>query len=184
MITLRHARPDEKRKAYEWLCHSDITASCMGPPDFPGQPVPDWEQFQEDFQDFYFSKEGRDKGSVMVIEHNGDEIGCVCYACYHVKNRKAEIDIWMRSSEYCGKGYGSRSIKMLMEYLRDARGLHQFIIRPSERNTRAIRAYEKAGFRRPPDKNAAVRRFLKEEYLEELGPGDYGPDETAVLILE
>jgi len=52
------------------------------------------------------------------------------------------------------------------------------------KNRQAIRAYEKAGFKRVPDKDAAIQAYLRSDYLEAYGPGDYGFDQTAVLTCE
>jgi diamine N-acetyltransferase len=63
----------------------------------------------EDFEDFYYQEENRDKGLVMVIQLNDEEIGCLCYACFHLKPQKAELDIWLKGKEYCGMGYGTNA---------------------------------------------------------------------------
>lgn len=173
---------DEKEKAYRWLCLSDTASMHMGPPDFPETEIPDREQFEADFEDFYFLESGQDRGSVMIIEKDGEEIGCLCYACFHLKGRSAELDIWLRERKLCGNGFGSAALKELVRYLEKEKGIRRFIIRPSEKNTRAIRAYEKAGFRRVEDKMETVRDYLLEEYLEEYGSGDYGYENTAVLV--
>jgi len=183
MISIRHATLDEKYKTYEWLCLSDTTALHMGEPDYPESPIPDWDQFQSDFKDFYYQKEHVDLGAVMIISNNEDEIGCLCYACFHLYPKAAELDIWLNKLEHCGKGYGSIALRKLVEYLK-YKGFEKFIIRPSEKNTRAIRAYEKAGFKRVQDKIATIKDYLLPEFLDVYGDGDYGFQNTAVLVLE
>lgn len=32
----------------------------------------------------------------MIIQDGDEEIGCVCYACFHLKPQKAELDIWLK----------------------------------------------------------------------------------------
>jgi RimJ/RimL family protein N-acetyltransferase len=184
VITIRHARLDEKKKTYEWLCLSDTTGMCMGPPDYPEHPVPDWKQFQEDFEDFYYCEAGQHLGSVMIIENDNEGIGCLCYACFHLRPKTAELDIWLNRKEHCGKGWGTVALRLLVKYLKTEKDIAEFIIRPSEKNIRAIRAYEKAGFSRAEDKERAVKEYLLEGYLEKYGNGDYGFDDTAVLVLE
>lgn len=184
MITLRHALPDEKRKTYEWLCLSDTTSWHMGEPDYPENPVFGWEQFQEDFEDFYYQTEGQEKGSVMIILNDGEEIGAVCYACFHLRPQAAELDIWIKSQKLCGKGCGTEALKQLISYLKESFGIRDFIIRPSEKNARAVRAYQKAGFNKVSDKRVTVKSYIKPEYRELYAHGDYGWDDTAVLTLE
>lgn len=183
MISLRHATLEEKHKTYEWLCLSDTTNLHMGEPYYPESPIPEWEEFQNDFEDFYFQTEHQDLGSVMIISNEDLEIGCLCYACFHLVSKAAELDIWLNKLENCGKGYGTAALRKMIEYLKE-KGIEKFIIRPSEKNTRAIRAYEKAGFRRVDDKMGAVKSYLLPEYLDLYGDGDYGFDNTAVLVLE
>ena len=184
MLQIRHAILSEKKKVYRWLCLSDTTSMHMGEPDYPESPVPDWDQFQSDFEDFYFKKDGDDRGSVMIIENDNEEIGCLCYTCFHLKIRRAELDIWLKAKKYCGNGCGSQAVKRLLEYLSDTKGINKFLIRPSEKNKNAIAAYNKAGFVRPPDRKKAVEEYLREEYMELYGVGDYGFESTAVLVKE
>lgn len=184
MISLRHATLDDKRKSYEWLCLSDTTSSHMGAPDYPENPIFTWEEFQEAFEDFYYTEEQKEQGAVMIAKHNDEEIGCLCYACFHLQPNSAELDIWFKSESVCGKGYGSKALKELIDYLHSTLNIKKFIIRPSEKNIRAVKSYEKAGFTRVTDKAATIKEYFKEEYFKEHGSGDYGYENTAVLILE
>lgn len=184
MISIRHATLAEKDKTYEWLCLSDTASLHMGAPDYPEHPIPNWEQFQNDFENFYYQKEHRDLGSVMIISNNTEEIGCLCYACFHLNPGSAELDIWLNKIEHCGKAYGTVALRKLVEYLKTEVGIKKFIIRPSEKNIRAIRSYEKAGFTRVKDKLTAIKAYLLPEYLDVHGEGDYGFQDTAVLVLE
>jgi len=156
----------------------------MGAPDYPENPIPDWEAFQEGFEDFYYLPDGKTKGSVMIIESDDEEIGCLCYACFHLKPNMAELDIWLKAQSYCGKGLGAQALEELISYLNQTFGVNKYIIRPSERNVRAIRAYEKAGFRRIEDKEKTLEEYYKKEFIEQYGDGDYGLEETAILVLE
>lgn len=184
MIKIRHATQDEKQKTYEWLCLSNTAQMHMGEPDYPESPIPDQKQFNEDFEDFYYLKDGIRRGSVMIIENDSEEIGCLCYACFHLKDNSAELDIWMKDLKYCGKGFGPIAIKLLIEYLKVNLSINRFIIRPSEKNINAIKAYERAGFVRTTDKQKTIADYLQPEYIEVYGAGDYGINQTAVLTLE
>ena len=75
---IRHALIDEKRKTYEWMCLSDTAAAHMGGAEFSANPIPTWEEFQEAFEDWYYTKDGRKFGSVMIIFNENKEIGCTC----------------------------------------------------------------------------------------------------------
>jgi aminoglycoside 6'-N-acetyltransferase len=61
--------------------------------------------------------------------------------------RHAGIDLFLDSAEH-GKGYGPEAIRLVCHFLFDERGHHRITIDPSAANTRAIRSYEKVGFKR------------------------------------
>jgi diamine N-acetyltransferase len=184
MINIRHANISEKEKTYRWLCLSDTANLHMGIPDYPESPIPDWVQFQNEFEDFYYLESGRQKGSMMIIESDKEEIGCLCYACFHLRPDSAELDIWLKEKRYCGKGFGPQALHLLVQYVAEKQNVKKFIIRPSEKNIRAIAAYEKVGFIRTRNKENTIRKYLKHTYLKKYGAGDYGFRNTAVLIME
>lgn len=184
MLTIRHATLADKPVTYEWLCRSDTTSLHMGPPDYPDNPVPSREQFERDFEDFYFLPEGRRQGSVILIEREEEPIGCLCYACFHLQSGAAELDIWLKARRLCGHGLGTEALGLLIGHLRRELGIDRFLIRPSARNARAIRAYEKVGFVVRVEKLPVLRSFLKEEFWDAYGCGDYGLEGTAVLTMD
>jgi aminoglycoside 6'-N-acetyltransferase len=60
--------------------------------------------------------------------------------------RHAGIDIFL-SSRFQGRGLGTDAVRTLARYLLDIRGHHRLTIDPAAANTRAIRTYEKVGFK-------------------------------------
>lgn len=58
----------------------------------------------------------------------------------------ASIDIAVRAA-WQGQGIGPEAIRTLARYLIDVRGYHRLTIDPAAHNTRAIRAYERVGFK-------------------------------------
>jgi RimJ/RimL family protein N-acetyltransferase len=94
-------------------------------------------------------------------------VGQVNYNDIHERGgrRRTELDIWMRCEACCGKEYGTDALDALCRHLHERFGVAEFMVQPSARNPRAIRAYEKAGFRRldlPIDEARAL-----------WGPSDY-----------
>ena len=61
--------------------------------------------------------------------------------------RHAGMDIFL-SSECHGQGLGADAIRTLARHLIDGRGHHRLTIDPAVANERAIRCYERVGFRR------------------------------------
>jgi aminoglycoside 6'-N-acetyltransferase len=75
---------------------------------------------------------------VFAIEVDGELAGSY---------RHAGIDIFM-SAPFQGRGLGTDAVRTLARWLFDTRGHHRLTIDPAAANARAIRAYEKVGFRR------------------------------------
>ncbi len=63
-------------------------------------------------------------------------------------DRIAEIGIVIGVKEYWGKGYGTDAMRVLMRLAFDTMNLHRLWLRVFDFNPRAIRSYEKCGFRR------------------------------------
>jgi RimJ/RimL family protein N-acetyltransferase len=171
LITLRPARDSDRRAIYQWLAQSDLTPSMLGPPDFCDAPAPDWDQFCRDYGPHFFDGTREEIGRSFIIESGGQAVGHVNYDGMVLARRFAELDIWLRSTEVCGRGYGSDALLALTRHLLETFGIIDFILRPSRRNGRAIRAYAKAGFFMLP--------LTNEEQAERYGPGDYS--DTVVM---
>jgi aminoglycoside 6'-N-acetyltransferase len=84
----------------------------------------------------------------FVIEADGEVVGAIQY---HEEDdpmyRHAGIDIFLTTSRH-GQGLGTEAIRLLARHLFEERGHHRLTIDPATDNAAAIRAYEKAGFRR------------------------------------
>jgi aminoglycoside 6'-N-acetyltransferase len=91
---------------------------------------------------------GRDDVTVLTIEHQGRPIGAVQF---HEQDdpsyRHAGVDLFV-SSAWQGKGVGGEAVKAVAKHLFQSRGHHRLVIDPAASNLRAIRAYEKVGFRK------------------------------------
>lgn len=168
---LRPATFADRRTVHAWAACSDLTSSMLGPPNFPDAPVPTWEEFCADYQSHFFDGSQPNAGRSFIIEVDGKPVGHINYDRMNERPSFAELDIWMRDASCCGHGWGAQAIMMLCEQLHAQFGVNEFILRPSARNTRAVRSYARAGFVRLPltnDEQAAI-----------YGPGDY--NDTVVL---
>ena len=167
LVTLRPATLADRRAVWEWIACSDLTASMMGPPEFAENPVPTWEQFCADYLPHFFDGSRPDArgGRSFIIEHEDQAVGHISYDCRPPRESFAELDMWMRDSSCCGRGFGSDALRSLSAHLHEALGIREMILRPSARNSRAIRSYEKAGFTRLD--------LSQEEQARRYGPGEY-----------
>jgi aminoglycoside 6'-N-acetyltransferase len=69
------------------------------------------------------------------------------------------LDQFIGETEYWGKGYGTKLIKMLTQYLTTTRKATKIVMDPQQWNERAIRCYEKCGF-------VKKKELLNHEYHE------------------
>ena len=97
-------------------------------------------------------------GSRMIIEYNGLPIG---YAqAYRVSGEMFNeydypddghivfaMDQFIGEPECWNKGIGSSFLKMMAAYLKENMAAERVLLDPHQNNSRAIRAYEKAGFK-------------------------------------
>lgn len=152
---------------YDWLADSDLTATMLGEPIFPDEPVPSWEEFCEDHTPHFFDGGITEQGRCFIMQVNDEDVGQIYFNDIETKDgiKRVELDMWMCAEKYCGKGYGSDALNTLCEFLAKRFGVEQFMVQPSARNRRARRAYEKAGF---------VRADVPlEEAVRDWGPNDY-----------
>ncbi len=88
-----------------------------------------------------------DSESCFIIELGADAIGIIqCAEESDPMYEHAGIDISLHS-DWQGKGLGLDAIRTLAEHLIDARGHHRLTIDPAAHNARAIKAYERVGFK-------------------------------------
>ena len=83
-----------------------------------------------------------------MIEVQGSVAGLIQYSEENEPDyRHAGIDIAV-GSRWQGRGIGPDAIRALARHLFEERGHHRLTIDPAAANERAIRAYERVGFRR------------------------------------
>ena len=180
LIELVPATLDERRKVYEWCFHSETSKSHSGPPDYPDIEIPAFEEFcYEDYVDFFFTGERAEAGRGFMILREGEAIGFLSYTSYHLKAHFTEFDIWIGSEANCGKGFGTEALRLLADYMGETMGIREIIMRPSNKNMRAVNSYKKAGF---VESGKSPDYYMPVEYISQFGEGDYGEGKTALLI--
>jgi RimJ/RimL family protein N-acetyltransferase len=172
-VTLRPSRESDRHDVFHWLAESDVTPSMMGPPLFPEVPAPTWDDFNLDYGPNFFDGSTLEVASSYIIEVAGESVGQVNYEIRDNPARHAELDIWLRSLADTSHGYGSDALVALTDHLSRSLGVDTFLIRPSARNPRAIRAYQKAGF--------IVVPMSAREQVDRYGAGEY---EDAVVLVK
>lgn len=146
-VSLRRARLIDRQRIYEWLTQSDLTSNMMGPPLYPDQALPTLDEFSADYVNSYFDGTRPYAGRMFVIVQGGDEVGAVSHGAIDLGNDVVEVDIWLAERRLTSRGLGSEALILLADWLQANYGVNRFLVRPSRRNVRALRAMRRAGFR-------------------------------------
>lgn len=100
------------------------------------------------------------------VKRTGRLIGVCQLTAIHAVNRSADLQIRIGEAASRGKGYGSEAVRLLLAFgFRDL-NLHRIALQVFATNTRAIRTYERAGFRREGTLRDAV--FIDGHYVDVL----------------
>lgn len=99
----------------------------------------------------------KEKINAGLIEFKNQSIGYIQYfnikpyeKDYELQNTQNiwAIDMWIGEPDFWEKGIGSKSLKLLVNYIFKNLGAKKIIIDPHTDNPRAIHVYEKVGFKK------------------------------------
>jgi aminoglycoside 6'-N-acetyltransferase len=134
-VTLRPTRPDDLERLREILLEPSVSRWWGGPRDDPDFDVAvDWLDGDETDTKFIIELDGVTVGSIQTAEELEPDY------------RHAGIDLFLTSAAQ-GQGLGTDAIRTVARWLFEVRGHHRITIDPSAANERAIRAYQRVGFR-------------------------------------
>jgi len=85
---------------------------------------------------------------LIIVNETSMPIGSVYLRDIDHDNDKAEFGIFIGEDSARGMGYGSEATRLICKYGFEQLYLHKIILRVFEYNSAAIRAYERAGFKR------------------------------------
>jgi aminoglycoside 6'-N-acetyltransferase len=133
VVTLRPLRADDHDALREVLRDPSVVAvwDTRGPEVSTAELLagePGWHVFAIEI-------DGEFAGSIQASEENDDP-----------DYRHAGIDVFM-STRFQGRGAGTDAVRTVARWLIEERGHHRITIDPAANNARAIRTYEKVGFR-------------------------------------
>ena len=86
----------------------------------------------------------------FIIEHGARRIGEIQYAHQYPGTEyewSAGVDLFIGEPDARDRGLGTEAVRTMLRYLFEVKRCHRVTIDPEVANARAIRCYEKAGFR-------------------------------------
>lgn len=109
-------------------------------------------QIKEDWKPHYFSDKSPYSGRCFAILKGntpiGNPIGMINHSRIDRDNRSTDIDMVIGQKKDWGQGYGTDALRTFVRYLFDRFELNRIWLGAYTYNKRAIRAYEKAGFKK------------------------------------
>ena len=114
----------------------------------------------------------------IKLQNDWKLIGDIGFAVVDQHERSAELGIFIGEKQYWNKGYGTQAMSLMVAYGFQTLNLNRIFLRVFETNLRAIRCYEKAGFKQEGRLRQAhfsngtyidvlVMSILKEEWMKE-----------------
>ena len=111
--------------------------------------------------------------SIIDLETN-ELIGSCGFSDIDFVNQIAETGIFIGDKNHWNKGYGTEALSLLLDYGFKALNFHNVMLRVFEYNKRAIKSYEKIGFRQIGIRRQALHRNLEKHNIVYM---DILPDE-------
>lgn len=138
-VVLRALEKEDLDRCLKWINDMDVV-KLAGPLRFPKSKVEEEKWFEKTIND--------DKNRVLAIEANGKHIGNVGLHNIDFRNRNVMLGIMIGEPDYWNKGHGEDAIKALISFAFKEMNLHRIFLYVREDNKRAIRCYEKCGFKK------------------------------------
>ncbi|MAS06975.1 MAG: GNAT family N-acetyltransferase [Ahrensia sp.] len=138
-VTLRRARPSDVDARFALGRDSGITELYGLDPDA-------LRRFDRDTAEAWVRRLS-EHPCAWIIEHDGSLIGEVRLDRIDRTDRRASLAIGIADPALLGKGLGTEAARLALAHAFETLGLHRISVRVLARNGRAIRSYEKCGFR-------------------------------------
>lgn len=134
-LTLEKFTPDILEKSWDWLNDEEIKQLTQTP------------NFTKEEQRIWYNElEKNPNYSVKGIKYDGKIIGVVGLKKINLESKQAEYFGYIGEKEYWGKGLSSKIFTLIIKECREI-GINYLYLNVIPENKRAIRAYEKAGFK-------------------------------------
>jgi RimJ/RimL family protein N-acetyltransferase len=136
-VILRPLERGDLERCVRWINDPDVTR-------YLGKTFP-FSFYQEEK---WFEKMSEDKNTkIFAIEVDGTHIGTIGLHDMNRKDNNVDLGILIGEKEYWGKGCGTDAIKTLLRFVFHQMNFHRVYLTVYDFNKRAIRCYEKCGFK-------------------------------------
>ena len=116
---------------------------------------------EEEIEERFFTPQ-KDGSRYLILNEKQVPIGTVGYRDVNLPARSAVLFIVIGESDYWNRGYGTDALKVLIDYLFYQWNFHRLSLDLWDGNLRALKAYEKLGFK--VEGRLRQARFVLGEY--------------------
>jgi len=106
------------------------------------------KEFFKNWNSCYLNSKKANSGKCFWVWVDKKRIGQITYNEIDTKNKKVELDILIGNRKNMGMGYGSDALKTLIRHLFKKFSINKIWIEARANNPRAIKAYQKSGFKK------------------------------------
>jgi len=140
-IRLRAAERYDLPRFVEWLNDPEVTAGLS-------MYLPLSQADEDAWFDQMLVKPADEHPMVIEVhlEDNWLPVGNCGFGSIDHRNRNAEIGIFIGRKDLWNLGYGTETMRLMLQHGFNTLNLHRIFLRVYDSNKRAIRSYEKAGF--------------------------------------
>jgi diamine N-acetyltransferase len=155
--TLRALEPTDIDLLYRWENDDRVWFSSSTTRPLSKQTL---KWYIDSVNDIYTDKQIR-----LVIESNGNSVGCIDLFDFDPLNQRVGVGI-MIDSDFEGRGYASEALTEIKKYVFNQLGIHQLYCNIAENNTRSIALFENAGFTQSAIRKEWLR--IENQWVDEL----------------
>lgn len=173
-IDMMFAKESDRRLIYDVsIENTDIILSMFDDPaEFR------WEDIRDEKKEFFDEKPSLNK--YLLIQYNNEIVGIFIHIHHKAPIINEEFHIWFVSNKYTGRGFGTKVVSMMKDYIHETYDINTFMMRPWIKNPQAIRTYEKCGFEIVEDFD--LKSFFTQEEIKKYGNGAYTVEETVNMV--
>lgn len=160
LVRLRAPEPADRERMHRWLNNPELTRHIMVR--YP--QAPESRRIQRETE----SELGFRSAAFSIDTLDGRHIGA-CWLGASPEDRVARLGIHLGEQDLLGKGYGTDALRVLCRFAFDMMDVHRVELEVFAENPRAIRAYEKVGFRHEGTLREADYRYGRRRDIVVMG---------------
>jgi len=143
-VRIRKLERSDLAHLHRWLNDADLMAWARFAPDHMESLAAVEKEYEREL-----AGEERDRTTFTVEDRaSGKAIGWCVMRTWDRKHVSTNVGIGLGEKEFWGRGYGTEAMRLLLTIAFDHQGWHRAELWTLADNERAVRSFEKSGFRR------------------------------------